>query len=124
MIRSDVGDTHRLSLSARVVSALDRQVKVKPQAKKRLCHGRNRRNRDFETRLVAPLKRGCLKSRWLVRYLLSLFVEATLNEPRLSRPTARYYPGTIGLKRYKTTSGFLARGAGCRSRSRQLRSCP
>jgi hypothetical protein len=56
VVRSDVGVTHRLSLSARVVSALDRQVKVKPQAKKRLCHGRNRRNRDFETRLGGAIE--------------------------------------------------------------------
>lgn len=48
MIRSDAGDTHRLSLSARVVSAVDRQVKAKPQGKKGLCHKRNRRNRDVE----------------------------------------------------------------------------
>jgi hypothetical protein len=49
--RSDVGVTHRLSLSARVVSTVDRQVKVKAQAKKPFYHGRNRRNRNFETHL-------------------------------------------------------------------------
>jgi len=54
--RSDAGVTHRLSLSARVVSAVDRQVKAKPQGKKRLCHGRNRRNRDYETHLGRPFE--------------------------------------------------------------------
>ena len=40
MIRSDVSEAHRLSLSARVLSALDGQVKAKRQ-KKRLCRLRN-----------------------------------------------------------------------------------
>jgi len=38
VIRSDVGVTHRLSSSAQVVSAVDRQVKTKRQGKKRLRH--------------------------------------------------------------------------------------
>jgi len=42
VIRSDVSEAHRLSLSARVLSALDGQVKAKRQPKKRLCRLRNR----------------------------------------------------------------------------------
>jgi hypothetical protein len=43
VIRSDVSEAHRLSLSARVLSALDGQVKAKRQPRKRLCRLRNRR---------------------------------------------------------------------------------
>ena len=42
MIRSDSGVTHRLSLSARVVSAVDSQVKTKRQGEKRLRRLQNR----------------------------------------------------------------------------------
>jgi hypothetical protein len=42
VIRSDVSEAHRLSLNARVLSALDGQVKAKRQPKKRLCRLRNR----------------------------------------------------------------------------------
>ena len=42
VIRSDSGVTHRLSLSARVVSAVDRQVKAKRQGEKRLWRLQNR----------------------------------------------------------------------------------
>ena len=42
MIRSDSGFTHRLSLSARVVSTLDSQVKTKRQWQKRLWRMGNR----------------------------------------------------------------------------------
>ena len=47
VIRSDSGVAHRLSLSARVVSAADRQVKAKRQGKKRLWHLRNRPAQEF-----------------------------------------------------------------------------
>ncbi len=42
MIRSDAGLAHRLSLSARVVSAVDSQVKAKRQGWKRLWRLQNR----------------------------------------------------------------------------------
>jgi len=48
VIRSDAGVTHRLSLSARVVSAVDRQVKAKRQDEKRLQHRRNRHAREIQ----------------------------------------------------------------------------
>jgi hypothetical protein len=55
VIRSDSGVTHRLSLSARVVSAVDRQVKAKRQDKKLLRYLRNRGNRDSKGAIgVAP----------------------------------------------------------------------
>src|ERR1700674_2716035 len=41
VIRSDVSEAHRLSLSARVLSAEDGQVKAKRHRKKRLCRLRN-----------------------------------------------------------------------------------
>jgi hypothetical protein len=41
VIRSDSGVAHRLSSSARVLSAADSQVKMKRQRKKRLCRLQN-----------------------------------------------------------------------------------
>jgi len=49
VIRSDCGVAHRLSLSARVVSAVDSQVKAKRQGEKRLWRLRNRRAREFQS---------------------------------------------------------------------------
>ncbi len=49
VIRSDSGVTHRLSLSARVVSAVDSQVKTKRQGKKRLWRLQNRRAHGFQS---------------------------------------------------------------------------
>ena len=60
MIRSDAGVAHRLSLSARVLSAVVSQVKAKRQRKKRLWRLHNWRARAFqptpESRLEAD---GC-----------------------------------------------------------------
>ena len=42
VVRSDVSEAHRLSLSARVLSAEDGQVKAKQHRRKRLCRLRNR----------------------------------------------------------------------------------
>src|ERR1700676_978313 len=47
VIRSDVSEAHRLSLSARVLSALDGQVKAKRQRKKPLRRLNNRHAREF-----------------------------------------------------------------------------
>jgi hypothetical protein len=41
VIRSDVSEAHRLSLSARVLSALHGQVKAKQQREKHFCHLQN-----------------------------------------------------------------------------------
>jgi hypothetical protein len=41
VIRSDVSEAHRLSLSARVLSALNVQVKAKQQREKHFCHLQN-----------------------------------------------------------------------------------
>jgi hypothetical protein len=49
VIRSDFGVAHRLSLSARVLSAVVSQVKAKRQCKKRLCRLRNRHAREFQS---------------------------------------------------------------------------
>ena len=49
VIRSDSGVTHRLSLSARVVSAVDSQVKTKRQGEKRLWRLQNRRAHGFQS---------------------------------------------------------------------------
>ena len=52
MIRSDSGVAHRLSLSARVVSTLDSQVKTKRQWQKRLWRRWNRAlGRDLQSSL-------------------------------------------------------------------------
>ena len=53
VIRSDAGVTHRLSLSARVVSAVDRQVKAKRQGEKRLRHRRIRHARRISAQAHA-----------------------------------------------------------------------
>jgi hypothetical protein len=47
VVRSDSGVAHRLSSSARVVSAADRQVKTKRQAQKRLLRLRNKHVRNL-----------------------------------------------------------------------------
>jgi hypothetical protein len=49
VIRSDSGVAHRLSLSARVLSAADSQVKVKRQRKKRLWRLQNRCAHEFQS---------------------------------------------------------------------------
>ena len=49
VIRSDSGVAHRLSLSARVVSAVDSQVKAKRQRKKRLWRLQNRHAHRIST---------------------------------------------------------------------------
>jgi hypothetical protein len=51
VIRSDSGVAHRLSLSARVLSAADSQVKVKRHRRKGLWRLRNRRSHRFQ---IAP----------------------------------------------------------------------
>jgi hypothetical protein len=48
VIRSDSGVAHRLSLSARVLSAVDSQVKAKRQRKKRLWRLQNRCAHEFQ----------------------------------------------------------------------------
>jgi hypothetical protein len=48
VIRSDAGVAHRLSLSARVVSAADNQVKAKRQGEKRLWRLQNRAKPGLE----------------------------------------------------------------------------
>jgi hypothetical protein len=93
VIRSDVGDAHRLSLSARVVSAVDRQVKAKPQGKKRLCHGRNRRNRDFETHLgrVGQSLWPWMPGKYLGESASSFVIDAPdWNEPKPQRSKESY----------------------------------
>jgi len=57
VIRSDSGVAHRLSSSARVLSAADSQVKAKRQRKKRLCHMHNRRAREVQPMTESPLWR-------------------------------------------------------------------
>jgi hypothetical protein len=49
VIRSDFGVAHRLSLSARVLSAVVSQVKAKRQCKKRLWRLRNRHAHEFQS---------------------------------------------------------------------------
>jgi hypothetical protein len=49
VIRSDFGVAHRLSLSARVLSAVVSQVKAKRQCKKRLCRLQNRHAHEFQS---------------------------------------------------------------------------
>ena len=48
VIRSDSGVAHHLSLSARVLSAVDSQVKAKRRGQKRLWRLRNLRVREFQ----------------------------------------------------------------------------
>jgi hypothetical protein len=50
VIRSDSGVAHRLSLSARVLSAVVSQVKAKRECKKRLWRLRNRHAHEFQSR--------------------------------------------------------------------------
>ena len=47
MVRSDSGVAHRLSLSARVVSAVDSQVKAKQQGEKRLWRLQIQRAQEY-----------------------------------------------------------------------------
>jgi hypothetical protein len=49
VIRSDFGVAHRLSLSARVLSAVVSQVKAKRQCKKRLWRLHNRHAHEFQS---------------------------------------------------------------------------
>ncbi len=49
VIRSDFGVAHRLSLSARVLSAVVSQVKAKRQCKKRLWRLQNRHAHEFQS---------------------------------------------------------------------------
>ena len=58
VIRSDSGVAHRLSSSARVLSAADSQVKAKRQRKKRLWHLHNWRAREFQGSPESPLEVG------------------------------------------------------------------
>jgi hypothetical protein len=99
VIRSDVSEAHRLSLSARVLSALDGQVKAKRQPKKRLCRLRNRR---FGHPPVRPSK-------------------AKLELPNPAK--SLFYPGNIGrvnalrlihspLQLYQSSSRGLGRASG------------
>jgi hypothetical protein len=55
VIRSDVGEAHRLSLSARVLSAVPTQVKAKPQREKHFCHSTDLRPRDLQSILKLRL---------------------------------------------------------------------
>jgi hypothetical protein len=54
VIRSDSGVAHRLSLSARVLSAVVSQVKAKRQCKKRLCRLQNRHAHEFQSIPMTP----------------------------------------------------------------------
>jgi hypothetical protein len=58
VIRSDAGVAHRLSLSARVVSAGDSQVKAKRQGEKRLWRLQNRPFRALEKLVEGKLQRA------------------------------------------------------------------
>jgi hypothetical protein len=71
VIRSDSGVAHRLSSSARVLSAADSQVKTKRYVKKRLWRLRNRR--------CAPI--GAANRKWTSRELAAI--------------DSKYYPGII-----------------------------
>jgi len=55
VIRSDAGVAHRLSLSARVVSAVDNQVKAKRQGEKRLWRLQNRPSRGLKKLVKSKL---------------------------------------------------------------------
>ena len=67
VIRSDSGVAHRLSLSARVLSAGDSQVKAKRRRKKRLCRLRNRRAPKFPGVPKAQLWRAKSDNSWTPR---------------------------------------------------------
>jgi hypothetical protein len=58
VIRSDSGVAHRLSSSARVLSAADSQVKMKRQRKKRLCIHHIGMLMDLKARLNHDLNRS------------------------------------------------------------------
>ena len=58
VIRSDVSEAHRLSLSARVLSAEDGQVKAKRQAEKRFCRLRNQSSANPRPARLEPRSAG------------------------------------------------------------------
>jgi hypothetical protein len=96
VIRSDVGVTHRLSLSARVVSAVDRQVKAKQRDEKRLWHRRNLSNR----RTRSPVGQGprAPKAANLAARCSTLLQEG-FGAGGLEPAESIFYPDNIRLRR-------------------------
>ncbi len=103
VIRSDSGDTHRLSLSARVLSAVDSQVKAKHEAGSTSATSENRHPRHRKEKAQSN---ALAKSEVIIHRALG---SAPSPRPRRGaqmpasqrtgsdwRPTnAKYYPGNI-----------------------------
>src|ERR1700730_12916552 len=89
-IRSDSGVAHRLSLSARVVSAGDSQVKAKRQGEKRLWRLQNRRARRFQS---VPESRVCGWNATNLARLRNTLFRSLYADGGI--PESLYYPGNI-----------------------------
>ena len=117
MIRSDSGVAHRLSSSARVLSAVVGQVKAKRQRKKRLWHMHNWRAREFQPALESRLSRQMAANLRAAR--------TTPGLPRLQRdwnkmPKRQYYPDKIvrrAMRRPVSSGEALIATAGTRPAS-------
>ncbi len=123
MIRSDAGVAHRLSLSARVLSAVDSQVKAKRQRKKCLWHLHNRHARAVSTRAgIRHRVAGDGNESPRARATPSSRPPGMQSAARSAGP--KYYPGNIGvpaLNAAMPAAGFFGVAAESQRRSRSRR---